>query len=172
MYAIRSYYAKIQVLVTFPCIKAYNNGLHNILQEYASKTITYIITKSSDENLAKVKEAYGIDEGLISNEFKNFSLKFGVNINDELLAKSIFIVDKEGVIKYIEIPSNIRITSYNVCYTKLLRIPIVVVHSPGFVGGKNLGSRLGAESVLHQLIGTREPEEIHPFGINLSYNFV
>lgn len=47
------------------------------------------------------------------------------------------------------------------------RIPIVVVHSPGFVGGKNLGSRLGAESVLHQLIGTREPKEIHPYGINL-----
>ena len=46
-------------------------------------------------------------------------------------------------------------------------IPIVVVHSPGFVGGKNLGSRLGGESILHQLIGTKEPEEIHPFGINL-----
>ncbi|HFU76426.1 MAG TPA: nitrogenase molybdenum-cofactor biosynthesis protein NifE [Arcobacter sp.] len=46
-------------------------------------------------------------------------------------------------------------------------IPIVVVHSPGFVGSKNLGSRLAGESVLHQLIGTREPKEIHPFGINL-----
>lgn len=46
-------------------------------------------------------------------------------------------------------------------------IPVVVIHSPGFVGGKNLGSRLGGESVLHQLIGTREPETIHPFGINL-----
>lgn len=45
--------------------------------------------------------------------------------------------------------------------------PIVIVHSPGFVGGKNLGSRLGAESVLHQLIGTKEPQTIHPFGINL-----
>ncbi len=46
-------------------------------------------------------------------------------------------------------------------------IPIVVVHSPGFVGSKNLGSRLGGEAVLNQLIGTREPKEIHPFGINL-----
>jgi len=46
-------------------------------------------------------------------------------------------------------------------------IPIIVVHSPGFVGGKNLGSRLGGEAVLTQLIGTREPETIHPFGINL-----
>jgi len=47
------------------------------------------------------------------------------------------------------------------------KIPIVVVHSPGFVGSKNLGSRLGGEAVLHQLIGTREPETIHPYGINL-----
>ncbi|HGZ71048.1 MAG TPA: nitrogenase molybdenum-cofactor biosynthesis protein NifE [Nitratifractor sp.] len=46
-------------------------------------------------------------------------------------------------------------------------IPVVVVHSPGFVGGKNLGSRLGGEAVLNQLIGTREPKEVHPFGINL-----
>lgn len=46
-------------------------------------------------------------------------------------------------------------------------IPIVVVHSPGFVGSKNLGSRLGGEAVLDNLVGTREPKEIHPFGINL-----
>jgi len=57
----------------------------------------------------------------------------------------------------------------NVCnrMEKKHKIPVVVIHSPGFVGGKNLGSRLGGESVLHQLIGTKEPELIHPFGINL-----
>ncbi|WP_298750208.1 nitrogenase component 1 [uncultured Arcobacter sp.] len=57
----------------------------------------------------------------------------------------------------------------NVCnrMEKKYKIPVVVIHSPGFVGGKNLGSRLGGESVLHQLIGTKEPELIHPFGINL-----
>jgi nitrogenase molybdenum-cofactor synthesis protein NifE len=57
----------------------------------------------------------------------------------------------------------------NVCHRMQEQhgIPIVVVHSPGFVGGKNLGSRLGAESVLHQLIGTKEPKEIPQFGINL-----
>jgi nitrogenase molybdenum-cofactor synthesis protein NifE len=45
--------------------------------------------------------------------------------------------------------------------------PIIVVHSPGFVGSKNLGSRLGGEAVLGQLIGTREPKEVHQYGINL-----
>lgn len=57
----------------------------------------------------------------------------------------------------------------NVCarMEKELNTPIVVVHAPGFVGSKNLGSRLAGEAVLNQLIGKREPEEIHPFGINL-----
>jgi nitrogenase molybdenum-cofactor synthesis protein NifE len=46
-------------------------------------------------------------------------------------------------------------------------IPIVPIHTPGFVGGKNLGSRLASESILNFLIGTKEPESIHEFGINL-----
>ncbi|QKF80606.1 hypothetical protein [Halarcobacter ebronensis] len=103
---------KIQVLITLPCIKAYNNALHNILQKYSSKLVTYIITKSANENIEKIKADYSLDEGFISNNFKDFSLKFGVNINDNLLAKSIFVVDKEGIIKYIQIPSNIE-TSFD-----------------------------------------------------------
>jgi len=46
-------------------------------------------------------------------------------------------------------------------------IPVVPVHAPGFVGGKNLGSRLAGEAVLENLIGTKEPETITPYDINL-----
>ena len=46
-------------------------------------------------------------------------------------------------------------------------IPCVPVHAPGFVGGKNLGSRLAGEAVLRHLVGTLEPEETTPFDINL-----
>jgi nitrogenase molybdenum-cofactor synthesis protein NifE len=46
-------------------------------------------------------------------------------------------------------------------------IPVVPVHAPGFVGSKNLGSRLAGEAVLTHLIGTLEPEETTPFDINL-----
>ncbi|KIH77330.1 nitrogenase molybdenum-cofactor synthesis protein NifE [Geoalkalibacter ferrihydriticus] len=46
-------------------------------------------------------------------------------------------------------------------------IPMVPVHAPGFVGSKNLGSRLGGEAVLASLVGTREPEKTTPFDINL-----
>jgi len=46
-------------------------------------------------------------------------------------------------------------------------VPIIPVHAPGFVGGKNLGSRLAGEAVLEHLIGTKEPEETTPYDINL-----
>jgi nitrogenase molybdenum-cofactor synthesis protein NifE len=38
---------------------------------------------------------------------------------------------------------------------------------PGFVGAKNLGSRIAGEAVLQHLIGTKEPEYTTPFDINL-----
>lgn len=46
-------------------------------------------------------------------------------------------------------------------------VPMVPVHAPGFVGSKNLGSRLGGEAVLRHLVGTKEPVETTPFDINL-----
>jgi nitrogenase molybdenum-cofactor synthesis protein NifE len=47
------------------------------------------------------------------------------------------------------------------------QVPCVPVHAPGFVGSKNLGSRLGGEAVLTHLIGTLEPDATTPFDINL-----
>jgi len=46
-------------------------------------------------------------------------------------------------------------------------VPMVPVHAAGFVGSKNLGSRLGGEAALRHLIGTAEPETTTPFDINL-----
>lgn len=51
--------------------------------------------------------------------------------------------------------------------SELHGLPIITIHAAGFMGSKNLGSRLGGVAVLEQLIGTKEPESIHPFGINL-----
>lgn len=115
---------KTQVMITLPCIKAYNNGLHNILTEYSSKILVYIVTKSNDDNLKKIKEEYSIEDRFISNDFKDFSLKFGVNMSDELIAKSIFIIDKEGLIKYKEIPSNIE-TSFDLEKFKTMLLEVV-----------------------------------------------
>ena len=97
---------KIQVMITLPNIKDYNNGLHDILKKSASKLLVYIITSSPEEEIRRIEKAFELDAGFISNDFSKFSLKFGVNISDTLIAKSIFLIDKEGIVQYKEIPNN------------------------------------------------------------------
>lgn len=52
--------------------------------------------------------------------------------------------------------------------------PVIPVNSPGFAGPKNLGNKLGAESVLDYVIGTQEPAFTTPYDINIigEYNLV
>jgi nitrogenase molybdenum-cofactor synthesis protein NifE len=45
--------------------------------------------------------------------------------------------------------------------------PIIPVNAPGFVGSKNLGNKLAAESLLDYVIGTEEPETSTPYDINI-----
>ncbi|MGB5918278.1 hypothetical protein [Arcobacter sp.] len=97
---------KIQIMLSSPNIKDYNNGLHDVLKKFESKILVYIITNSSSSDIKKITTVFGLDEGNISNDFSKFSLKFGVNLSETLIAKSVFLIDKEGVIKYKEIPSN------------------------------------------------------------------
>ncbi|MGB3518068.1 MAG: nitrogenase iron-molybdenum cofactor biosynthesis protein NifE [Elainellaceae cyanobacterium] len=46
-------------------------------------------------------------------------------------------------------------------------IPVIPVTSPGFVGSKNLGNRIGGEALLTYVVGTAEPEITTPYDINL-----
>ena len=51
--------------------------------------------------------------------------------------------------------------------TKKTGTPVVPVNSPGFIGSKNLGNRVGGESLLEYVVGTAEPEYTTPYDINL-----
>ena len=46
-------------------------------------------------------------------------------------------------------------------------IPVVPIHAPGFFGTKNYGERLGLEAVVNHIAGTKEPEYVTPYDINL-----
>jgi nitrogenase molybdenum-cofactor synthesis protein NifE len=48
-----------------------------------------------------------------------------------------------------------------------LGVPVIPVNSPGFVGSKNLGNKLGGEALLDYVVGTAEPEYTTPYDINL-----
>lgn len=45
--------------------------------------------------------------------------------------------------------------------------PVIPVNSPGFTGTKNLGNRIAGEFLLEYVIGTKEPEYVTPYDINL-----
>jgi len=48
-----------------------------------------------------------------------------------------------------------------------LSVPVIPVHSPGFVGPKNLGNRIAGEVLLEHVIGTGKPEYTTESDINL-----
>ncbi len=48
-----------------------------------------------------------------------------------------------------------------------LKVPVIPVDSPGFSGSKNLGNKFAGFSLINHVIGTREPEKIPMFPINL-----
>ncbi len=91
--------SKVQVMITLPKSKSLSDELENIINKHKEKSLIYII---SSQKLEK-----SVDEDTSSLEFKDFSTKFGVFATDEFCAKSIFVIDKEGEIKYKEIVGDI-----------------------------------------------------------------
>jgi nitrogenase molybdenum-cofactor synthesis protein NifE len=51
--------------------------------------------------------------------------------------------------------------------TQRLGTPVIPINSPGFVGSKNLGNRLGGEALFEHVIGTVEPDDVGPCDINI-----
>lgn len=51
--------------------------------------------------------------------------------------------------------------------TEFTGTPIIPVDAPGFVGQRNLGTRLASDALLDYVIGTAEPETTTPYNINL-----
>lgn len=67
------------------------------------------------------------------------------------------------------VPSMIGDDIVKVCEvaSEKLGKPIIPVNSPGFVGSKNLGNKLGGEALLDYVIGREEPAETTPCDINI-----
>ena len=98
----------VQVMITLNDVNKYNADLHEVITTTKRKVNAYIITTSEQEQIEDIAEKFALDKAFISNDFKDFSLKFGVNIDDSMIANSIFVIDKEGVIKYKEIPADLE----------------------------------------------------------------
>lgn len=104
----------------------------------------------------------------------------GISTGDVVFGGEQKLLDSIGYILANYVPEAVFV--YSTCVTALIGddidavckhaaqkygLPVVPVHAPGFVGSKNLGSRLGGEAALRHLIGTSEPEFTTDFDINL-----
>lgn len=93
---------KTQVMITLLHAQDYSQELHSILQAYPHKISFYVITSDTKEALESVISHFDLPQEQCSVDFKEFASKFGVNMEDEYIAKSLFIISKEGEISYIQ----------------------------------------------------------------------
>lgn len=98
----------VQVMVTLFNVKHYSKALDEVLKNTKKKILFYVIGACEKEELEKLASEFELDLGIISNDFLDFASKYGVNIEDKMVANSLYVIDKEGVIKYKQIPTNLE----------------------------------------------------------------
>lgn len=90
---------KVQVIITLANSYDLTESLLSVINKYSDKSYIYIMTSK------ELDTKY--DDFMTSIDIKNLTLKYGVNIEDNLCAKSIFIISKDGEIEYKETLDNL-----------------------------------------------------------------
>ncbi|MFW9263834.1 bifunctional nitrogenase iron-molybdenum cofactor biosynthesis protein NifEN [Nostoc sp. CALU 546] len=120
--------------------------------------------------------------GSLSSDSHLYKMGFTTDLNENDI---IFGGEKKLYKAILEVQQRYQPTAvfvYSTCVTALIGddldavceaaanktgIPIIPVNSPGFIGSKNLGNRVGGEALLEYVIGSAEPEFTTLFDINL-----
>ena len=86
---------KVQVMITLPFGDSLSDAVADIIKKHQDKALIYTISPNTLLNV--------IDEAQSSIDFYNFTFKYGVNIDESLCHKALFIVNKDGEILYREV---------------------------------------------------------------------
>jgi len=89
---------KVQAMITLPKADSLSAALLEVIEKHKERSFIYLIAAKALQN------DYNSD--FYSLDFQDFAMKFGVYATDEVCAKSIFIINKEGEIVYREIVAN------------------------------------------------------------------
>ena len=108
---------KPQIFIALPSLKTEVCSMgakrfNEMLASYKEKALAYIVSTDNVDVIGSFESENCITNAkLISDKNLEFGAKYGIQIGDgvlkDKLARAIFIVDKEGIIKYIEIVSEI-----------------------------------------------------------------
>ncbi|MCH9740490.1 MAG: hypothetical protein K0U38_06580 [Epsilonproteobacteria bacterium] len=85
---------KLQLVITLPNSQHLNQELTKLFQKYHKEALIYVV---SPEEIPKNK--YVVN----STDFVKLSKKFGLFIDNQKCAKSVFVIDKNRKIAYIEV---------------------------------------------------------------------
>lgn len=96
---------KVQCMITLSNSYDLNGALLEVIKKHSEKANIYVISSTELEN--------SYDDAMTSYDFKDFTLKYGVNIDDSTCAKSVFIIDKEGEIVYKEVLEDL-VSEFNI----------------------------------------------------------
>lgn len=94
---------KIQVIMTIPDIKEFNQNLNEAINFFKSRAESFIVTTSSQEDCEEIIKEFELSDNLISREYKDFSKTFNVTDEESLLKKSLMIIDTNCQITHKEI---------------------------------------------------------------------
>ncbi|RXJ81551.1 hypothetical protein [Arcobacter sp. F2176] len=94
---------KIQVVISLPDIKAFNEQLNDAISFFENRAETFVITMSSIDECEEIIKEFELKEGLISREYKEFSKIFSVKDEKNQLKKSLMIIDTNCQITHKEI---------------------------------------------------------------------
>jgi thiol peroxidase len=95
---------KVQVIFTFPSLEGIGELLSSLVLNYENKANIYLIG-SDDKFHSKT-----IDKSNVSCDFEKLSMKYGVNVDENLCTKSVFIINKDGEIVYKEVLEDLEST--------------------------------------------------------------
>jgi len=89
---------KVQVMITLPFGDSLSDAVADIIKKHQDKAFIYTLSPNTLLNV--------IDEAQSSTDFYNFTFKYGVNVDETLCHKAVFIVNKDGEIVYREVLDN------------------------------------------------------------------
>ncbi len=94
---------KVQVVMTLPDIKEFNDALSEAIEFFKDRADAFIITSSTQEECEEIISQYELSESLISKEFKDFGKTFNMIDENKQLKKSLMIIDTNCQITHKDI---------------------------------------------------------------------
>ena len=86
---------KVQMIIFLPFTNSLSDAVSKIINAYTNKAFIYTISA----NPLTIE----VDPAQSSTDFQKLSFKYGVNVDETLCAKAVFIVNKDGEIVFKDV---------------------------------------------------------------------